>query len=187
MDYRLTDSVADPPGEPIRHVEELVRLPGGFCCYLPPSESPDVGPLPGLRSERITFRSMHKLVKLNSQVLDLWSRLLKMLPESRLLLFRDTLQGSTAEFFRRELVQRGIAEGQLEIRHRRRSQEGTWRFMQISTLHSMSFLGADMPPPANHCGWAYRSSRSADAARRPDGRQRFEPGWVERLDCRNAG
>src|SRR5262249_49537181 len=31
--YRLTDAVADPPGEPAGHAEELVRLPGGFCAY----------------------------------------------------------------------------------------------------------------------------------------------------------
>src|SRR5262249_39171271 len=35
LHYRLTDAVADPPGEPVSDVEELVRLPGCFCCYMP--------------------------------------------------------------------------------------------------------------------------------------------------------
>jgi protein O-GlcNAc transferase len=117
IDYRITDQTADPPGEPIRHVEELVRLPGCFCCYLPPGNAPDVGPLPALQSGWITFGSLHKLAKLNPQVLDLWSRLLQALPESRLLVFRDTLKASTAEFFRQELLQRGILADRFELRH----------------------------------------------------------------------
>ena len=36
IDYRLTDAVADPPGEPNHYVEELIRLPRAFC-YLPPA------------------------------------------------------------------------------------------------------------------------------------------------------
>src|SRR5665213_2674843 len=35
MDYRLTDSISDPPGEPVTYTEELIRLPGGFCCFDP--------------------------------------------------------------------------------------------------------------------------------------------------------
>lgn len=117
IDFRLTDMVADPPGEPIRHVEELMRLPDSFCCFLPPRNAPDVGSLPALRSGRITFGSLHKLAKLNSQVLDLWGRLLSVLPEARLLLFRDTLQGSSAESFRRALLERGLDADRFEIRN----------------------------------------------------------------------
>src|SRR5205823_6077972 len=50
IDYRLTDAVVDPPGEPVRHTEALVHLPGAFCCYAPPAGAPDVSPLPALAS-----------------------------------------------------------------------------------------------------------------------------------------
>ena len=36
VDYRLTDDVLDPPGQPVRDTEELFRLPGGMCCFAPP-------------------------------------------------------------------------------------------------------------------------------------------------------
>ncbi|HZK82366.1 MAG TPA: tetratricopeptide repeat protein, partial [Humisphaera sp.] len=40
MDYRLTDSISDPPGEPVTYTEELIRLPGGFCCFDPGEDTP---------------------------------------------------------------------------------------------------------------------------------------------------
>ena len=81
VDYRLTDAIADPPDEPLRHTEELARLPRAFC-YMPPEYSPDVSSLPALESGGITFGSMHHLAKLNDQVLDLWCELLRALPSA---------------------------------------------------------------------------------------------------------
>ena len=74
--YRLTDAVCDPPGEPARHTEELVRLPGCFCCYAPPEAAPAVAPLPALARGQVTFGSLHHLAKLNGPVLDLWCSVL---------------------------------------------------------------------------------------------------------------
>ncbi len=73
--YRLTDALADPPGEPVRHTEELVRLPRAFC-YAPADHAPPVSPLPAMSSGRVTFGSLNNLAKLNDQVLDLWCAIL---------------------------------------------------------------------------------------------------------------
>ena len=37
IDYRLTDDVMDPPGQPVLDTEELFRLPGGMCCFALPN------------------------------------------------------------------------------------------------------------------------------------------------------
>jgi predicted O-linked N-acetylglucosamine transferase (SPINDLY family) len=117
VDYRLTDAVADPQDEPVRHTEELVRLPGGFCCYAPPADAPDVTPLPAQKAGYLTFGSLHNVNKLNAPVLDLWSAILQALPSARLLVYRHTLTGSARDNLHRELIQRGIACERLDLRH----------------------------------------------------------------------
>jgi predicted O-linked N-acetylglucosamine transferase (SPINDLY family) len=117
IDYRLTDSIADPPGEPVRHTEELLRLPCGFCCYLPHPEAPAVTPPPSLRAGQITFGSMHSLAKLNGTVLDLWCEILKAVPSARLLIIRHTLRGRTKEYLSQQFAARGISEERVEFRH----------------------------------------------------------------------
>jgi predicted O-linked N-acetylglucosamine transferase (SPINDLY family) len=87
MDYRLTDDIADPVGEEDKyHSETLIRLPGGFLCYRPPDDAPDVSGLPARQTGRITFGSFNNLPKINEAVIALWSRLLLQVPESGLLL-----------------------------------------------------------------------------------------------------
>jgi protein O-GlcNAc transferase len=113
IDYRLTDAIADPPGEPPCHTEELVRLPGGFCCYAPSEAAPEVSALPAAKSGFVTFGSLHKLAKLNDRVLDLWARVLQAVPSSRLLLFRDNLRGSIRDGLRQRFVERGIDPARL--------------------------------------------------------------------------
>jgi predicted O-linked N-acetylglucosamine transferase (SPINDLY family) len=113
IDYRLVDPITDPPGEPPSSSEELVRLPGCFCCYAPPRHAPDVSPLPARRRGVITFGSLHKLEKLNPDVLDLWCRILRDVPSAHLLVSRNTLQGQTAADLRRQFEDRGIAPSRL--------------------------------------------------------------------------
>jgi protein O-GlcNAc transferase len=117
IDYRLTDSIADPPGEPMRHTEKLLRLPSGFCCYLPHPEAPAVTPLPALSAGHTTFGSMHSPAKLNETVIDLWCQILHMVPSARLLIIRHTLRGKTQEHFARQFAARGIPEHRVEFRH----------------------------------------------------------------------
>jgi predicted O-linked N-acetylglucosamine transferase (SPINDLY family) len=110
--YRLTDAITDPPGEPSCYAEELVRLPGCFCCYAPPA-TPE---LPPRHNGPLTFGSLHKLEKLNDRVLDLWRTLLEDVPGARLLLARHVLHGDTADVWRRRLRERGFDFGRVELR-----------------------------------------------------------------------
>lgn len=115
MDYKVTDAVLDPPGDPVRHTEELVRLPW-ICCFLPPENTPEITPLPALKTGRLTFGSLHNLAKLNAKVIDLWCRVLQGAPSTRLLIFRDGLVGDMREQLARQFTDRGIAADRLDLR-----------------------------------------------------------------------
>jgi predicted O-linked N-acetylglucosamine transferase (SPINDLY family) len=110
---RLGDAVTDPEGEPALAGDEVARLPGCFCCYAPPREVELVQELPSEREGVVTFGSLHKLEKLNDAVLDVWCRLLREAPNTRLLLGRNTLHGQTAEGLRRRFMERGVAAERL--------------------------------------------------------------------------
>ncbi len=116
IDYRITDAVADPVGEPEAHSERLLRLPGCFCCYAPPEAAPEVSPSPALATGRVTFGSLHNLAKLNNRVLDIWGDVLRAAPSARLLIARDTLTGQAKETLAQKFRDRGIAPERLEMR-----------------------------------------------------------------------
>jgi protein O-GlcNAc transferase len=116
MDYRLTDAVLDPPGHPLRDTEELVRLSAGMCCFGPPADAPAVAALPAQRSSHLTFGALHNLFKLNAAVFELWSQVLKAVPDSRLLIYRDTMTTTAQEHIRKQFAERGIGEQRLDLR-----------------------------------------------------------------------
>ncbi|MCD6306590.1 MAG: tetratricopeptide repeat protein [Deltaproteobacteria bacterium] len=87
MDYRISDEIADPSGESeIFHTETLIRLQDGFLCYMPPDNAPPVSESPLRKAGRITFGSFNNLPKVNERVAEIWSRILRQVPRSRLLL-----------------------------------------------------------------------------------------------------
>ena len=116
IDYRLTDDILDPRDQPIRDTEELVRLPMGMCCFAPPSDAPEITPLPFLRNGHLIFGSLHSLFKLNAGVFDLWSTLLNALPSAHLLMVRDTLTSTAKKRIEHELATRGIDRGRWDLR-----------------------------------------------------------------------
>jgi predicted O-linked N-acetylglucosamine transferase (SPINDLY family) len=113
--YRLTDAAADPPGAEAGYSEELVRLPGCFCCYDPPPPLPVEPEPPSRHNGFVTFGSLHKLEKLNGPVLDLWCAVLRDVPGSRLLLARNHLRGATADHWREQFARRGVGPDRLRV------------------------------------------------------------------------
>jgi predicted O-linked N-acetylglucosamine transferase (SPINDLY family) len=122
IDYRLTDATADPAGEPSGHSEKLYRLPGCFCCYAPPAESPSMVTGSSIEQQPITFGAPHKLLKLNDGVLNLWGRVLRAVPSARLLICRNTLSDKTCDYWQQRLENQGIPANQLEIRQAVKSE-----------------------------------------------------------------
>lgn len=117
IDYRLTDAVADPPGQTdeARYREHLWRLPDCFLCYRPPEAPPDIRRRD--TSDGLTFGCFNNAAKFSSACLAAWGEILATLPNARLLIkwkggddpeMRATLMA--------RLVAAGIAADRVELR-----------------------------------------------------------------------
>lgn len=86
MHWRITDAVADPPGETEAiHSEQLLRMPHTQWCWEPPAKAPPVTPLPAGASGHLRFGSFNNYSKLTDATLCIWRELLQALPQSTLL------------------------------------------------------------------------------------------------------
>lgn len=87
MDYRFTDSLADPAGEADKwHTEKLVRMDPNSWCYRPPDGAPEPLPPPCIKNGYITFGSFNNFSKMSDHWLLLWKRILETVENSRLVL-----------------------------------------------------------------------------------------------------
>lgn len=92
MDYRLTDTDADPPGATdALHTENLVRLPRGFLCYRPADNSPPPRDPAAHDAGRVTFGTFNNFAKVTTHMIGLWSQILLHAPGSSLLIKAETL------------------------------------------------------------------------------------------------
>lgn len=116
VDYRITDWISDPPGAEGRHVEELVRLPGGFLCFGPPERLPAIGPPPVIANRFVTFGSFNREFKVSQKAYDLWCRILATLPDSRIVM--KSVAGddpTTREHQLGEFERRGVARDRVQL------------------------------------------------------------------------
>jgi len=113
MDYRITDVHLDPPelGTDVPYTERSVHLPDTFWCYDPLVREPEVGPLPALAAGHVTFGCLNNFAKVSAGALQAWTRVLREVPDSRLLLLappgdarRRTLESFEASGVARERV-----------------------------------------------------------------------------------
>jgi len=87
IDFRISDAVADPPGDgDLLNVERVLRLNGGFHCYRPGAEVTLAAEPPQSVSGSVTFGSFNTLAKLSDPTLAAWSQILDQTPGSRLML-----------------------------------------------------------------------------------------------------
>ncbi len=119
MDYRITDSLIDPPGFESQSVEKLVRIDPCFTSYRPPEGLPEVDPTPP--SERaagspmlgaggVTFVSFNAIQKVNARVVRTWARVLKESRDARLVIrHRGTLQADVRQHLKERLTQAGAS------------------------------------------------------------------------------
>lgn len=117
VDYRIVDEFTDPPGRSEAHASErLLRLPAPFLCFRPHAEAPDVTPLPAGRVGGVTFGSFNTLAKTSDGVFPVWAKILRRVPDSRLLLKDRAFNcPDTAAWVRRRFVERGVAADRVEL------------------------------------------------------------------------
>jgi predicted O-linked N-acetylglucosamine transferase (SPINDLY family) len=116
VDFRLTDAVADPPGEDAFYTERLVRLDRCFLCYRPPETVPVAGPSPAGPSGAVTLGSFNALPKINDRVIRLWARVLEAIPGSRLLLKNKALTDrELGPRMLRRFAEAGIGAERIEV------------------------------------------------------------------------
>jgi predicted O-linked N-acetylglucosamine transferase (SPINDLY family) len=109
MQYHITDAFHDPANlapatadgsgsAPPLYTEQLVRLPGCCSAYdagdnpLPP----DVSDSPAVATGRVTFAVFNRLIKITPQMASLWSRILRVVPGSRLALLNSAGAGDAS-------------------------------------------------------------------------------------------
>lgn len=162
VDLRLTDSIADPPGAERWSTERLVRLDPVFCCYAPPDGHQDAGEDPGdtLAGDAgaVTFGCFGSLLKYNGLLLDLWARVLRETPGTRLVLMHHALgEEETRAKVVGRLAERGVEASRVEARGPAADARGTlpayrridvsldtWPYSGTTTVCESLWMGVPM-------------------------------------------
>jgi protein O-GlcNAc transferase len=142
MDYVLGDRYVLPPEEAHHFIEKPWHLPDGYLCMTPPEHDIAVGPLPMQADGVVTFGYLGKLAKMTDDVLDLWVRVLREVPQSRLLIKAHELDRKHAvETTLQRFAERGIGSSQLVF------EGGAKRGEYFRTYHRVDIVLSPFPYP----------------------------------------
>jgi predicted O-linked N-acetylglucosamine transferase (SPINDLY family) len=112
IDFRFTDPYLEPQEQHDEYYSERsVRLPETYWCYRPLVQTPQVDALPALQRGYVTFGCLNNFCKVTAPTLDAWRRLMKEVPESRLLVHAK--RGSHRDRVRDFLAQERIGPHRL--------------------------------------------------------------------------
>jgi protein O-GlcNAc transferase len=113
MDYFLGDGQMPCPGTEHLFTETIYRLPRSLGCYRPTDNVP-VAPAPSLNNGYVTFGCCNNPSKITRDVIRLWSAILHLVPESRMLLkWNDMERESKQRRLRQWFVEDGIGPERL--------------------------------------------------------------------------
>ncbi|OGV32035.1 MAG: hypothetical protein A2020_13995 [Lentisphaerae bacterium GWF2_45_14] len=114
MDWRITDELADLPGQESFHSEKLLRIPGGFQVYAPPADAPDVTEMPCIENSFFTFGSFNGLQKITPGIIQMWARILKSVSGSKLFLKANGLNDpAVTKYLSESFEKEGIQEDRI--------------------------------------------------------------------------
>jgi predicted O-linked N-acetylglucosamine transferase (SPINDLY family) len=113
----IGDGAVIPPAEEGFYTERVLRVPGTYLAFEVFHAVPDVVPPPCSTNQgRLTFGSLASAYKLNDLTLDIWARIVRASPESRLLIRASTLaEPSNRDHLRARLASRGIASERVDL------------------------------------------------------------------------
>ncbi|MCA9051433.1 MAG: hypothetical protein KDA89_21995, partial [Planctomycetaceae bacterium] len=115
VDYFLTDRIREPHLGVGCYTEHPVMLPHGACCYEALEAAEPTAP-PCLKNGYVTFGSSHRPEKISPETLSVWALVLASVPNSRLLLFRDSFRSESLKSqFRQTLQESGINIGRVDF------------------------------------------------------------------------
>lgn len=117
MDYRLTDAIADPPGDgDALYTERLYRLPRCFLAYQPPPDAPDVAPRPISIAGHLTFGSFNALPKVSASTIAIWADILLAVPSARMVLKAPSFADpATRAAYAARFADHGVAAARLDL------------------------------------------------------------------------
>jgi protein O-GlcNAc transferase len=141
MDYRITDSLLDPPEENDSiYSERSVYLPGAYWCYtaaveMQPSDEPPV-----VLSGTITFGCLNSFARVSNATLDAWGSIMAQAPASRLILHAP--EGSARRHVQERLSVRGIDASRVTFVGRMTLEEYFTQYQQIDiALDPFPYVG----------------------------------------------
>jgi len=144
MDYILCDEAGLPKNEAVYFTEKPWYLPDTRLCFTPPETTLAIGPLPALARGHITFGCFNNLTKMGDDVVSLWSRILREIPGSQLLLkARQLSNPATRETTRARFAAQGIDADRLQLEGQTRYQDYLAAYHRIDImLDPFPFTGA---------------------------------------------
>jgi predicted O-linked N-acetylglucosamine transferase (SPINDLY family) len=116
MDYVIADRFVLPDSRQPTTRAKILHLPYCFVCFDPPANAPEVAPLPATVPGAVRIGSFHNPIKINAEVIALWSAILKRLPRAKIVFkYRGYEIPSVQQMFRERFAAHGISPAQLEF------------------------------------------------------------------------
>lgn len=86
IDYFIGSKHTTPIADEKHYVERVLRLPEISQVFTPPDFDVEINSLPAIKNKFITFGCLNKFSKVNDVVINLWSKILSKVPNSKLLI-----------------------------------------------------------------------------------------------------
>jgi len=116
IDYWLTDGISTPIGSEALFSEQPWRLAGPNYIYRPEAGMAAISPLPAAERGHVTFGTLTRSARINSQTVRVWSELLKRVEGARLVIDSSNFKGTgMQEALAQKFAQHGISRERLDI------------------------------------------------------------------------